>query len=173
MQTDRQRAYVVCGNAGVGKSTFAAQLCREKSAVLIDIDTVTERLAKLVLRGHGLAEHDRDSPAYKALLREPIYEALFDVALDNLPHLPCVIVGPFTRERRQASWPAQLAERLQTEVDIYLVWCAPDERRKRIERRGNPRDIGKLVDFERYAADGDDGGTLPFEHHWVDTTQRG
>jgi predicted kinase len=172
MQSERQRAMVVCGNAGVGKSTFAAQLCREKSAVLIDIDTVTERLAKLVLRGHGLAENDRDSPAYKALLREPIYEALFDVALDNLPHLPCVIVGPFTRERRQASWPAQLAERLQTEVEIYLVWCAADERRRRIERRGNPRDLGKLVDFDRYAAEGDDGGALPFEHHRVDTTQQ-
>lgn len=171
MQTERQRAYVVCGNAGVGKSTFAAQLCRERSAVLIDIDTVTERLARLVLRGHGLEQDDRDSPAYKALLREPIYEALFDVALDNLPHLPCVIVGPFTRERRQALWPAELARRLQTEVEIYLVWCAPSERRSRIERRGNPRDIGKLVDFERYAAEGDDGGRPPFAHHWVDTTQ--
>lgn len=171
MQTDRRRAYVVCGNAGVGKSTFAAQLCREKSAVLIDIDTVTERLAKLVLRGHGLAEDDRDSPAYKALLREPIYEALFDVAQDNLPHLPCVIVGPFTRERRRASWPAELSQRLQTAVEIYLVECEPGERRRRIERRGNARDAGKLADFERYAAEGDDGGALPFEHHRVDTTQ--
>src|SRR5690606_33550616 len=142
------------------------RLCREKSAVLIDIDTVTERLAKLVLRGHGLPEDDRDSPAYKALLREPIYQALFDVALDNLPHLPCVLVGPFTRERREASWPTRLAQRLGTEVEIYLVWCAPEERRRRIERRGNPRDLGKLADFERYAAEGEDGGRPPFEHRW-------
>src|SRR5690606_4128464 len=91
VETGRRQAYVVCGNAGVGKSTFAAELCRQKSAVLIDIDTVTERLARLVLRGHGLPEDDRDSPAYKGLLREPVYEALFDVALDNLPQLPCVI----------------------------------------------------------------------------------
>ena len=98
MTSPRHVDYIVCGNAGAGKSTFAARLCAEQAAVLIDIDTVTERLAKLVLRGHGLPEDDRDSPEYKALLREPIYEALFDVALVNLPHLPCVIVGPFTRD---------------------------------------------------------------------------
>lgn len=172
MKLERQRAYVVCGNAGVGKSTFAARLCREKSAALIDIDTVTERLAKLVLRGHGLPEDDRDSPAYKAILRDPIYEALFDVALDNLPHLPCVIVGPFTRERREPSWPARLAERLTTDVEIYVVWCSPGERHRRIEQRGNPRDAGKLVDFERYAAGGEDRLPPPFPHHWVDTTHR-
>jgi predicted kinase len=162
---------VICGNAGAGKSTFAARLCRERGAVLIDIDTVTERLAKLVLRGHGLPEDDRDSPAYKALLREPIYEALFDVALDNLPHLPCVIVGPFTRERRDASWPERLAQRLGTQVEIYHLWCATDERRRRLERRGNARDAGKLIDFAAYAADGDDPGPLPFPHHHVDTTR--
>ncbi|HTV21334.1 MAG TPA: AAA family ATPase [Polyangiaceae bacterium] len=170
MELERQRAYIVCGNAGVGKSTFAARLCREKSAALIDIDTVTERLAKLVLRGHGLPEDDRDSPEYKALLREPIYEALFDVALDNLPHLPCVIVGPFTRERREASWPARLAVRLSTTVDIYVVWCSSQERQRRIELRGNPRDAGKLVDFDTYAAQGEDVSPPPFHHHWVDTT---
>lgn len=171
METQRQRAYIVCGNAGVGKSTFAAQLCAEKAAVLIDIDTVTERLAKLVLSGHGLPEDDRDSAAYKALLREPVYEALFDVALDNLPHLPCVIVGPFTRERREPSWPERLAARLNAAIGIYVVWCSPEERRRRIERRGNPRDGGKLADFERYAAEGEDAAAPPFAHHWVDTTR--
>lgn len=173
MKLERERAYIVCGNAGAGKSTFAACLCRQKSAVLVDIDSVTERLAKLVLRGHGLPENDRDSPAYKALLREPVYDTLFDVALDNLPHLPCVIVGPFTRERREASWPARLAERLKTDVEIYVVWCSSDERRRRIERRGNPRDLGKLVDFEGYALEGEDGGPPPFAHHWVDSSEDG
>lgn len=167
----RHPAYVICGNAGAGKSTFAAQLCRERGAALIDIDTVTERLARLVLRGHGLPEDDRDSPAYKALLREPIYEALFDVALDNLPVLPCVIVGPFTRERRDATWPERLARRLGTQVEIYHVWCDTAERRRRLEQRGNPRDGGKLVDFAAYAAAGEDPGPLPFQHHHVDTTR--
>jgi AAA domain len=171
MQPKQQRAYVVCGNAGVGKSTFAARLGREKAAALIDIDTVTERLARLVLRGHGLPEDDRDSPAFKALLREPIYEALFDVSLDNLPHLPCIIVGPFTRERRDAGWPQRLATRLGTEVEIYYLWCSPVERRRRLEQRGNPRDRSKLEGYAVYAAGGEDDGPLPFAHHFVDTSR--
>ncbi len=166
----RQRAYVVCGNAGAGKSTFAAALCAEKGAVLVDIDTVTERLAQLVLRAQGLSEDDRDSGAYKALLREPIYETLFDVALDNLARLPCVIVGPFTRERRQADWPKLLSQRLGAEVEIYCVWCATAERQKRLDRRANPRDRAKLADFETYAAQGEDPEPLPFAHHRIDTT---
>ena len=164
-------AFVVCGNAGVGKSTFAAQLCAEKAAALIDIDTVTERLAKLVLTGHGLSEDDRDSDAYKALLRAPVYETLFDVASDNLTRLPCVIVGPFTRERRQSDWPALLAERLRARVEIYYLWCDDERRRQRLMRRGNPRDRAKLLDFAAYAALGEDSGPLPFPHHYVDTSR--
>lgn len=165
-------AYVVCGNAGAGKSTFAAALSAEKRAALIDIDTVTERLVKLTLRGHGWSEDDRDSPAYKALLREPVYETLFDVAQHNLPHVPCVIVGPFTRERRDADWPRRLALRLATEVEIYYVCCSTEQRRERIERRGNPRDKGKLIDFAAYAKEGEDPAELPFPHHRIDTTLR-
>lgn len=172
MPGERQRAYIVCGNAGTGKSTFAARLCAEKGAVLLDIDTLTERLAKLVLRGQGIDEEDRDSSVYKALLREPIYETLFDAALDNLPHLPCVIVGPFTRERRETDWPQRLAARLLTNVEIYLLWCSLEQRRRRLEQRGNPRDRGKLLDFAAYAATGEDPGPLPFPHHRIDTTAR-
>lgn len=169
----RQKAYLVCGNAGVGKTTFARRLCEEKSAVLVDIDTVTERLARLVLRGQGLSEDDRDSPAYKALLREPVYQALFDVAVDNLPCLPCVIVGPFTREGRDPRWPEYLAQRLSTQVEIYYLWCEPEERRRRIEKRGNVRDTGKLAHYAAYAALGEDPGPLPFPHHRIDTSRGG
>ena len=165
-------AYIVCGNAAAGKSTFAAALCAERGAALIDIDTVTERLVKLTLRGHGLSEDDRDSPAYKALLREPVYETLFDVAGDNLRHMPCVIVGPFTRERRDADWPKRLSLRLGAEIVIYHVYCSTEQRRERLERRANPRDIGKLIDFTAYASAGEDPAELPFPHHRIDTTLR-
>lgn len=168
--SELRSAIIVCGNAGAGKSTFAARLCAERGAVLLDIDTVTERLARLVLTGHGLAADDRDSPAYKALLREPVYETLFDVAVENLPHAPCVIVGPFTRERRDPDWPRRLHARLGTVVEIYCLWCAPGERRRRIERRRNPRDRSKLADFASHAAAGEDPGRPPFPHHFVDTT---
>ena len=170
--SSRHTAYVVCGNAGVGKSTFAARLCAERAAALLDIDTLTERLARLVLRGQGLDEDDRDSTAYKALLREPIYETLFDVARENLQHVPCALVGPFTRERRQADWPERLTARLGSPVEIYYLWCSPEQRRTRLAQRQNPRDRAKLLDFETYAAAGEDPGPLPFQHHRIDTTTR-
>jgi predicted kinase len=162
----------VCGNAGVGKTTYGMRLSREKRAALIDIDTVTERLAKLALAGHGLDPNDRDSPAYKALLREPVYETLFDIAAANLQHLPCVIVGPFTRERREPDWPRRLAERLGSSVEIDYVWCSLEQRRQRLIQRQNPRDRGKLLDFARYAALGEDPGPLPFPHLRIDTSTR-
>lgn len=172
MHLGRHQAHVVCGNAGVGKSTFAARLAKEIGAALIDIDTVSERLAKLVLRAHGLSEDDRDSDAYKALLRQPIYETLFDVGAENLPHVPCVIVGPFTRERRDPDWPGRLATRLGSSIEIYHVWCSREQRRDRLAQRGNPRDRQKLADFEAYAALGEDPSPLPFPHHYIDTTVR-
>jgi predicted kinase len=165
-----RRASIVCGNAGVGKSTFALALCRRLSAVWIDIDAVTERLAQTALGAAGLDRDDRDSPAYKALLREPVYETLFDVACENLDWLPCVIVGPFTRERREATWPTRLRRRLRAEVTIYHVCCDEHTRRERLRRRANPRDEAKLERWREYAALGVDPETLPFEHQRVDTS---
>jgi predicted kinase len=171
MLPGRHQAHVVCGGAGAGKSTFAARLCAELGAVLLDMDTVTERLTREVLRAHGLPEDDRDSPAYKALLREPNYETLFDVACDNLPHLPCVIVGPFTRERRQADWPERLAARLATSVQIHYVCCSLELRRERLHARGNPRDRAKLASFAEYASQSEDVEALPFPHQRVDSSE--
>ena len=167
--TTRHTATIVCGNAGVGKSTLGTKLAREQRAVLLDIDTCTERLARLVLEGHGLDPDDRDSPDYKRLLREPVYESLFDIAVANLPHAPVVIVGPFTSERRDATWPARLRERLAAPVEIVYVRCALDERRRRIVARGNPRDAGKLANWDAYAALGEDPELPPFPHRLVDT----
>ena len=93
-------AFIICGPAGAGKTTYAEKLAAERGAVLADIDVVTERLVRLVMKQSGLPETDRDSPTYKTLLREPVYETLFDVAKHNLPHQDCIIVGPFTRECR-------------------------------------------------------------------------
>lgn len=166
----RQLAYIVCGNAGTGKTTFAKRLAAELGAALIDIDSATERLAKLVLLVEGLPSDDRDSPEYKAILREPIYETLFDIAVDNLDRVPCVIVGPFTRERRQQDWPERLSKRLRTRVKIFVLYCRPEVRQQRLLTRANPRDRAKLENWSAYAKSGIDREPVPFEHDWVDTS---
>ncbi len=140
-------------------------------AALLDIDTCSERLARVAMASSGLDPNNRDSPQFKQRLRDPIYETLFDIAAENLPHLPCVIVGPFTRERRCASWPCRLRERLGAPVRIVVVRCNDEERRRRLVLRSNVRDTSKLQDWERYAALGVDPGPPPFEHELVDTSE--
>lgn len=165
-----RRAIIVCGNAGAGKSTLAERLAFQQGMMLLDIDTCTERLVRVALTCEGLDENDRDSNRYKELLRDPVYETLFDIACANLPYASCVIVGPFTRERRRPDWPERLRERLGVPVEIVVVTCAKEERRRRIQTRNNPRDAGKLEDWDGYAALGDDPEEPPFPHRSVDTT---
>lgn len=168
----RHIATVICGNAGVGKSTLGAQLAKELGAALVDIDTCTERLARLVMTTAGLSADDRDSDDYKRLLREPVYETMFDIARENLAHVHCVLVAPFTRERRRATWPTELATRLDARIEIVFARCSDEERRRRIEARANPRDAGKLASWDDYVCVGEDPPSLPFEHRVVDTTLR-
>ncbi|MCG5054151.1 MAG: ATP-binding protein [Myxococcales bacterium] len=142
--------HIVCGPAGAGKTTYGERLAAQLKAALVDIDVATERLARLVLRANGLPETDRDSPAFKALLRQPVYDTLFDIARHNLPHTSCVVVGPFTRECRLPGWPAQLEASCGAPVDVHFVTCSDPVRKARIEARGNPRDAEKLAHWDEY-----------------------
>ena len=94
------KAIIVCGTPGSGKSTHARQLAADCKATILDIDTVTERLVKVGLVESGHSPDDRDSEYFKRTYREPIYEALFDIARENISFLDVVVVGPFTKELR-------------------------------------------------------------------------
>lgn len=163
---------LVCGPAGAGKSTYAQQLAAETNACLLDSDTVTEPVVRAGLALAGLDPDDRDSPSYKAAFRDPIYECLYNTAAENLPFLKVVLVGPFTREIRDPEFGKKLADRLQTEVELIFVTCSEDERRRRIEQRGNPRDAPKLADWQGYLAG---SSTLPpaGPHRIVNTSVEG
>lgn len=144
------RAYIVCGGPGAGKSVYGKRLAERAAAAFLDIDVSTERLVRVAL---GLAGHDpddRDSRFFKEHFREPIYEQLFDIACDNLRHVNVVIAGPFTRELRDPAWRERLTARLGCPVEIHYVSCPPEIRRKRMHRRGNPRDEAKLRGWDEY-----------------------
>ncbi|MGE9267964.1 MAG: AAA family ATPase [Verrucomicrobiales bacterium] len=142
---------IVCGAAGVGKSTYARQLALARGACLLDSDTVTEPVVRAGLTLAGLDPGDRDSPLYKETFRDAVYECLFATAGENLPQREVIIVGPFTRECREEDWPERLRARFGCEVEILFVACGEEERRERIAARGNPRDAAKLADWESYA----------------------
>lgn len=161
---------LVCGNAGVGKTTLAKKLAASRGATLLDIDTVAERLVQAGLRALGSDPDDRDSPTYKQIYREPIHETLLAIARDNLQHNSCVVVAPFTRERKDPHFRSALIERMEVEVRVIYVVCDEETRRKRIILRNNPRDAYKLGDWHAYALLGRDDGPPPFLHELVDTS---
>jgi predicted kinase len=161
--------FIVCGNAGVGKTTFALTLAREHKACLIDIDTSSERLVQAGLGAAGLDKNDRDSEKYKMIYREAIHETLFAIAAQNISHTSCVIVAPFTKERRDPEFLSICKTRVNAEVRIYYLVCGEAERRRRIQARGNPRDRDKLSNWELYSAEGQDPCPPPFAHVLIPT----
>ena len=144
------KVIIVCGSPGSGKTTYAKQLAANGNATVLDIDTVTERLVKIGLVESGRSPDDRDSEYFKRTYREPIYEALFDIARENLPHHDVVIVGPFTKEIRDHDWPSSLSGALGSRVEVHYVQCPPEIRRQRLAVRGDARDRAKLEDWDRY-----------------------
>ena len=144
------KAIIVCGTPGSGKTTHARQLVASSGASLLDIDTVTERLVKVGLAAAGHSPDDRDSDYFKQTYREPIYQALFDIARDNLPYHDVVITGPFTKEIQDPHWSAKLAAELDSPIEVHYVRCPPEIRRQRLILRGNDRDQAKLQDWARY-----------------------
>jgi predicted kinase len=144
------RAYIVCGSPGAGKTVYGKKLAERLGAAFLDIDVSTERLVRLALELSGHDPADRDSSFFKEHFRDPIYEQLFDIARDNLRHIDVVIAGPFTKELKNPEWRESLTARLGSTVEIHYVSCAPEIRRQRMAKRGNPRDVAKLRDWDRY-----------------------
>lgn len=162
------KAIIVCGTPGSGKTTHARQLAATSGATLLDIDTVSERLVKVGLAAAGHSPDDRDSEYFKQTYREPIYQALFDIARDNLASHDVVITGPFTKEIQDTHWPAKLSVELGCKIEVHYVRCPPDIRRHRLRVRGNDRDREKLQDWDRYISYYGDEQPPVFDHVLVD-----
>ena len=162
------KAIIVCGTPGSGKTTYAKKLAIDSAATVLDIDTVTERLVKVGLAESGHSPDDRDSDYFKRTYREPIYQALFDIARDNIPFHDVVITGPFTKEIQVPDWPARLAGELGSPVEVHYVQCAPEIRRQRLAARGDDRDRAKLEDWDRYIEYYGEEHPPVFEHVLVD-----
>lgn len=161
--------HLVCGPPASGKTTYARQLAARLGAVLLDSDQVAERLVRAGLTLAGLDPNERDSPAYKAAYRDTVYETLYDLAVANLPNVPVVIAGPFTRECGDPRWPELLSQRLGQAPEIHFVWCPPALRRERIIARGEERDLPKIAAWETYVVTCREEPPV-FPHHRVETT---
>ncbi|MBX3743476.1 MAG: ATP-binding protein [Akkermansiaceae bacterium] len=146
------RLHIVFGPPAAGKTVYARKLAATLGACLLDSDEVTERMVRAGLELAGFDPDDRHSAAYKQAFRAPVYETLFDLAVSNLPNVPVVIAGPFTREGGEADWPSHLERRLGVVPEFHFIWCPPDERKRRIIARGAARDLPKLAAWDDYVA---------------------
>lgn len=163
-------AYIICGSPGAGKSTHAKQIVSKCHGTLLDIDIVTERLVKVALNESGFSQNDRDSHYFKKTFRTPIYETLFDIAKLNLEFHDVVIVGPFTKELRDPGWPSKLARELECKIEVHYIYCLPEIRRSRIEKRANPRDLAKLMEWKKSIQYYGDERPPVFEHVLIDNS---
>jgi len=162
------KTIIVCGSPGSGKTTYARKIAAAGAMTLLDIDTATERLVKVGLAESGHSPDDRDSDYFKRAYREPVYQALFDIARDNLPFHDVVITGPFTREIRDPDWPDRLSAKLRSPVEVHYVQCLPEIRRQRLVARGDRRDRAKLEEWDRYIEYYGEEDPPVFEHVLVD-----
>ena len=166
-----RKAYIVCGSPGSGKSHYGRQLASERHAVLLDIDSVTERLVRAGLTLAQKDPEDRDSGTFKETFRLPIYDTLFDIARENLPWNNVVIVGPFTQELQNPEWPSELSKKLENPVEVHYVYCAPEIRKERLSRRANPRDNAKLRDWQHHIQYYGTEEPPNFPHVYIDTSK--
>ena len=164
------KVIIVCGTPGSGKTTHARKLAAAGNTILLDIDTASERLVKVGLTAAGHSPDDRDSAYFKQTYREPIYQALFDIARDNLPYQDVVITGPFTREIQDTDWPEKLSAELGSPVEVHYVQCAPEIRRQRLAARGDDRDLAKLADWDNYLKYYGEERPPVFDHVLIDST---
>jgi predicted kinase len=161
--------HLVSGPPASGKTHYARRLAAQLGACLLDSDTTTERLIRAGMVLAGLDPNDRDSPAYKMTYRDAVYEAMFDLAVENLAHVPVVLAGPFTREGGQEDWPDRLHARLGVRPELHYVWCPPEIRRQRMAARAEPRDLAKISDWESYVITCREERPV-WPHHFTDTS---
>ena len=145
MTRSRPLAVLVSGAPGSGKSTVGAVIAQRLGAALLDLDTATAALTRVVgdLRG----THDLDDPDLVRVTRAARYDAITALAEDNLAiGVDVVLVAPFSTERRDpAAWDVLRSRLEQGGATSRLVWLriSADEVGRRVERRGLARDAAK------------------------------
>ena len=164
-----ERLFVVCGNAGTGKTTWARQLAQQERAALLDLDTVSSRLVAAAQAELGRDPFDRDSPEYKRLFRDAIHETLFAIARECAG--PVVVVAPLTQERVRADFPEWLEARSGARAEIHYFVTEERVREQRLRARQEPRDAAKLSDYAAYQRLAPAESPPPYAHRWFDTTR--
>lgn len=154
------RLILFAGHAGTGKTTLAKRAMPLISArtrqdfFFLDKDTAYGRFSAHVMELTTGNADDRDSPYYLENLRDMEYAGLIDIVRENLEmNVNVVLVGPFSREIRSGLMFDPVGLGLPTGIHIRLAWIdlRPEEARRRMTLRADPRDTWKLTHWDDYA----------------------
>jgi predicted kinase len=146
---------LIAGYAAAGKNHVGKRLARDLSGTCyVDKDTLAAPIIDRLLVALGQREGDRDSPTYQNQVRPLEYQALLDVCFEAAPLGANVIASaPFLAQLVDRDWMTKLKDNVATRgLRLRIVWvhCDLDSLRDRMVRRGSPRDVAKLNDWENY-----------------------
>ena len=141
--------HIVCGLPAVGKTYYGLNLARKLGAAFLDSDTTTDLMIQAAHRAAGIDPHDRDSTLYKKTYREPVYDTLFAIAVQNLGHTDVIIAGPFTSElKKKEEWKELLEKRFAPHiVQLHHLEIEEEKRMEQMRQRGAKRDVVKLAGY--------------------------
>lgn len=152
-------ALFILGHAGTGKSFLTEHFVRQQQEkgrawCVLDKDVVSESWSGRLLEALGQNPNDRDSPLFKAKVRDLEYLSTLRIAKDQLElGLNVIFPGPWSRELASAALFSAPALGFPAQTRLRHIWLELPlaVRKERIACRADPRDQWKLDHWDAYA----------------------
>ena len=173
MPTEHQAAvWVVAGPPGAGKSTVAGLLAAalDPPGAVLDKDTLYSGFVAATLQAAGRPYGEREGPWYDENIKKHEYDGMAAAAREVRRHgCPVVLVGPFTGQIHDHDrWTAFVTE--LGGPPVRLVWIRIDAGTllDRLTARADPRDAGKIEQYDAFVTAIRPGPPPPVPHHEID-----